>query len=114
MHRNYLLYLEDILTASGKILTYVGSTSYADLIKDEMRLDAIIRNFEIIGEAAGKVPQDQRDKYPFIEWRKIADFRNVLAHEYFGIDFEIMWNIIKDKLPALHDGMQTILEKEIS
>ena len=112
MPRNYLLYLEDILTASGKILAYVGDTAYADLMKDEMRLDAIIRNFEIIGEAAGRVPEDIKEKYSSIEWRKIADFRNVLAHEYFGIDFEIMWNIIKDKLPALHSGMKAILEKE--
>jgi len=77
-----------------------------------MRLDAIVRNFEIIGEASGKIPQDIRNKYPFIDWRKIADFRNILAHEYFGIDSEIMWEIIKDKLPELKRGIQAILEKE--
>lgn len=70
-----------------------------------MRLEAIVRNFEIIGEAASKVPQEVREKYPFISWRKISDFRNVLAHEYFGIDYEIMWEIIKDKLPP--QGMVT-------
>jgi len=71
-----------------------------------------VRNFEIIGEASSKIPQDIRDKYPFIEWRKIADLRNILAHEYFGIDYEIMWEIIKDKLPDLQKGIKTILEKE--
>lgn len=112
MHRNYLLYLEDIFTSVSKILNYAGDMAYKDIIMDEMRLEAIVRNFEIIGEAASKIPQDIKDKYPFIEWRKISDFRNVLAHEYFGIDYEIMWEIIKDKLPALLGSVKTIIEKE--
>ncbi|OGW45487.1 MAG: nucleotidyltransferase [Nitrospirae bacterium RBG_13_41_22] len=112
MRRSYLLYLEDILTSTNKILKYSGNYSYEELLKDEMRIDAIIRNFEIIGEASSNIPQEIRDKYPFIEWRNISDFRNVLAHEYFGIDYEIMWEIIRDKLPELQRGIQTILEKE--
>ena len=112
MHRGYLLYLEDILTSTSKILKYVGDTSYQDLLRDEMRLEAIVRNFEIIGEAAGKVPQDVKEKYTFISWRKISDFRNVLAHEYFAVDYEIMWEIIKDKLPVLQTGIQKVLEGE--
>jgi len=112
MHRNYLLYLEDIFASASKILNYAGDMSYADLITDEMRLEAIVRNFEIIGEAASKIPQNIKDKYLFIEWRKISDFRNVLAHEYFGIDYEIMWEIIKDKLPVLLVSVKTIIEKE--
>lgn len=112
MHRNYLLYLEDILASVSKILNYSDDMVCKDLLMDEMRLEAIVRNFEIIGEAASKIPQDIKDKYQFIEWRKISDFRNVLAHEYFGIDYEIMWEIIKDKLPALLGSVKTILEKE--
>jgi len=112
MLRSYILYLEDILESTNNIQDYVGNLSYEELIGDRMRLDAIVRNFEIIGEASGKIPQDIRNKYPFIDWRKIADFRNILAHEYFGIDSEIMWEIIKDKLPELKRGIQAILEKE--
>jgi len=112
MRRHYLLYLEDILTSVSKILKYAGDASHEDLIKDEMRLEAIVRNFEIIGEASSKIPQDIIEKYPFIEWRKISDFRNVLAHEYFGIDYEIMWEIIREKLPELKERIQTILEQE--
>ncbi len=112
MHRSYTLYLEDIIESANNIQNYVGNMSYQELIGDRMRLDAIVRNFEIIGEASSKIPQDIRDKYPFIEWRKIADLRNILAHEYFGIDYEIMWEIIKDKLPDLQKGIKTILEKE--
>ncbi|MBI5100869.1 MAG: DUF86 domain-containing protein [Nitrospirae bacterium] len=112
MLRGYLLYLEDILTATNKIIKYAGDVSYQDLLQDEMRLEAIVRNFEIIGEAGSKVPQDIKNKYPFISWRKISDFRNVLAHEYFGIDYEIMWEIIKDKLPVLQSDIQKILNEE--
>ena len=112
MLRNYRLYLEDMLASADKILRYAGDSSYESLIVDEMRLDAIVRNFEIIGEATGKIPQDIKNKYPQIEWRKIADFRNVLAHEYFGIDYEIMWEIIKDKLPSLRKEIEKMLATE--
>lgn len=110
MHRGYKLHLDDILTSVNKIQNYVGDTSYEALLADEMRLDAIVRNLEIIGEAASNIPADIRDKYPFVEWRKISDFRNVLAHEYFGIDYKIMWDIIKNKLPKLREDIKTVIE----
>jgi len=112
MRRGYLLYLEDILASTVKILRYAKDASCENLLMDEMRLEAIARNFEIIGEASSKVPQDIKDKYPFIEWRKISDFRNILAHEYFGIDYEIMWEIIKDKLPGLEKQIKAIVNAE--
>jgi uncharacterized protein with HEPN domain len=111
MRRSYLLYLEDILTCTEKILKYVGDSSFEEVIKDEMRLEAIERNFTIMGEAARNISQEIKEKYPFVEWQKVTDFRNVLAHEYFGISKKIMWTIIKEKLPPLQKGIQTILEK---
>jgi uncharacterized protein with HEPN domain len=104
MSRSTILYLEDMLESAKNIQNYVGELSYQELIVDRMRLDAIVRNFEIIGETSSKTPQEIRDKYPFTEWRKIADLRNVLAHDYFGIDYEIMWQIIEEKLPNLQKG----------
>ena len=112
MRRSYMLYLEDILASANKILTYTGDIPVEDILKDEMRLDAIVRNFEIIGEAAGHIPQEMRGKYQTVEWAKISDFRNVLAHEYFGIDYEIMWDIIKNKLPGLKDQVSSIIDQE--
>lgn len=112
MHRSYMLYLEDILASVNHLLEYTGNLSLEDLLKDRMRIDAIVRNLEIIGEAAGKVPQDVRDKYPTIEWIKISDFRNVLIHKYFEIDYEIMWDIIKNKVPALKREIRLVIEKE--
>lgn len=112
MHRNYTLYLEDILSSVEQTIEYTGNLLFEDILKDRMRIDAIVRNLEIIGEAPGKVPQEVRDKYPAVEWRKISDFRNVLIHEYFEIDYEIMWDIIKKKVPELRKDIQLIIKKE--
>ncbi len=113
MRRSYLLYLEDILESAKNIQSYVGSLSFEDLKNDRMRIDAIVRNFEIIGEASSNIPQEIRDKYPFVEWMKISDFRNVLIHEYFGINYKIMWDIIKNKLPDLLRDIKTIINSEV-
>jgi uncharacterized protein with HEPN domain len=112
MLRRYKLYLEDILASAGSVRSYVGSLSYEELIEDKMRVDAVIRNLEIIGEAAGKVPQDVRERYPAIEWRKISDFRNILVHEYFQIDTEILWDIVKNRIPDLRRQIDSIITKE--
>jgi len=112
MHRGYKLYLEDILTSIDKIQSYIGSFPLEDFVKDEMRVDAVVRNLEIIGEASRNIPVEIKGKYPDVEWRKIADFRNILAHEYFGIDYEILWDIIKNKLPDLHSKITSIISNE--
>jgi uncharacterized protein with HEPN domain len=112
MLRNYRLYLEDIVTAVRKIRNYVAHHSLAEIRQDDMRLDAIIRNFEIIGVAAKNIPDEIKEKYQMVEWRKITDFRNILAHEYFGINYTILWDIITNKLPTLEKQLETVLKKE--
>jgi len=76
-----------------------------------MRYSAVIREFEIIGEAAGKLSDALKYRYPEVNWKDIKDFRNILVHEYFGIDLEIVWNVICDDLPILHSTIKDIESK---
>jgi uncharacterized protein with HEPN domain len=82
------------------------------LIEDEKTYDAVVRNLEIIGEGAKNVPEDIRLRHPGIEWRKIAGPRDVIAHEYFGIDNDILWDIIQNKIRSLQQEVGGILDKE--
>ena len=95
MSRDYKLYLEDILEAADKIDNYVRGLSLSQFMQDEMRIDAVIRNLEIIGEATKNLPPGLRKKYPAIEWRKIAGLRNITIHAYFSVDLNIIWEVVK-------------------
>ena len=110
--RHYKLFLGDMLSSAKDILEYVGSLSQDAFIAEKMRVDAVSRKFEIIGEAASRVPIEVREKYTEIEWRKVSDFRNVLIHEYFGINQDIMWDVIQNKLPALVTQLTSVIAKE--
>ena len=99
--RNLLLFLNDILKCIQKIQKYTKGKSYDDFIKDELLVDGIVRNLEVIGEAVKNIPADFRKKYPTVEWKKIAGLRDILIHEYFGIDYELLWDIVKNKIPEL-------------
>lgn len=76
-----------------------------------MRVDAVVRNLTIIGEAAGRIPAEARRKYPSVEWKKIVGLRNILMHAYSGIDMEILWDIVKNKLPVLEKNIRMIVGK---
>ncbi len=101
MSRSPELYLADILEAGQAILDYLEGVSFAQFCTDRMRQSAVIREFEIIGEAVGKLPAELKQGTPSVAWQDIKDFRNLLAHEYFGIDLEIVWSVIQDDLPEL-------------
>jgi uncharacterized protein with HEPN domain len=106
-------YFEDILESIEKIRRYLGKVSFNEFLKNEMLIDAVIRNLEIIGEAAAHISPETRVKYPEIEWKKIVGLRNILIHDYSGIDIEILWDIIQNRLDLLEAKVRQALNKEI-
>lgn len=109
--RSVLLLLQDIQEACQNILNYTKDLSFDDFLDDAKTKDAVVRNFEIIGEAANKLPKDFLDENNQIDWTGIIGFRNILIHDYFGIDYEILWRIKSDNLLELYSKISALLEK---
>lgn len=101
--RSPKLLVEDILESAIKIQRYTAGMSFEQFTLDEKTVDAVARNFEIIGEAANRLPDEFNSQHPQIEWNRIRGFRNRIVHDYFGVDYEIVWKIIGDFLPNLID-----------
>ena len=111
MPRNHGIQLEDMLEAAGRVEKYIGSMSEDEFYSDTKTFDAVIRNLEIIGEAAKNVSSEVKDKTLDIEWKKIAGLRDILIYEYFGIDQEIVWDVVKNKIPALIESLRRLRSK---
>ena len=102
------LLVEDIIDSGNKILVYTESMSFEEFISDNKTVDAVIRNFEIIGEAANRLPEEFKDDHPNIDWNRIRGFRNRIIHDYFGIDYSIVWQIKKLFLPELLEKIKKL------
>ena len=110
MPRDYKVYLEDILHAIAKVREYTAGFSQGDFARDGKTFDAVIRNLEVIGEAVKAVPEAIRSQHPEADWKKMAGLRDLLIHRYFGINVEIVWDIIQNKLPALEEQIRRFLK----
>ena len=102
------LLINDILDSCIKILQYTNDMSFEEFLKDSKTIDAVIRNFEIIGEAANRLPDAFKEQHPSIDWHRIRGFRNRIVHDYMGIDFSIVWDIRKNYLSSLIASLQKI------
>ncbi len=100
--------IQDMLESCSKINKYVGSLTFKEFQEDDKTIDAVIRNFEIIGEAANGLSEDFKDKHTEVDWHKIRGFRNRIVHDYAGVDLKIIWSIITNFLPDLIKKLQGI------
>lgn len=109
--RNVRLYLEDILDEITRIKNFIKNiNSYNEFLKNEMVYYAVLKALENIGEAVKKIPDKEKQYYP-IDWKKISGFRDVIVHDYFGIDLEVVWEVIQKKLPELEIAVKFIFKK---
>jgi len=106
-----LEYLDDILEAIGKIERFTDGMVYAEFAGDEMTVDAVLRNFEVIGEAAKNVPDDVRREYDAVPWSEMAGMRDKLIHGYATIELEIVWMTVEEELPTLRPQIEAIRDE---
>jgi uncharacterized protein with HEPN domain len=115
MSRDPLLYTDDILSSIAKIQRYTAGIDKETFFKDEKTFEAAVFNLQIIGEAAGKIPEKYRQTYSQIEWKKVVGLRNIIVHAYFSLSDEVIWTVIQEKLTDLRDCillLQNDLEQE--
>lgn len=111
MSRDVRLYFEDIVTAYEKIERYTAGMTFEGFEGDERTFDAVVRNLEVVGEAAKRIPDEIKEQLPELEWRKVCGLRDVLAHGYFGIDAAIVWDVVSRKVPELSRTVRAFLER---
>ena len=104
------LYLEDILTSITRIEDYTEDLSFKSFDNDQKTIDAVVRNLEIIGEAAKNIPEDFIEEHNNLPWQEMVSMRNKVIHEYFGVDVEILWQTIHEDLPKLKGQIKTLPE----
>ncbi len=108
--RDYKLYLKDIVEAMEAIENFVEGIELDEFKQDDKTSSAVIRKFEVIGEATKRIPEDIRHKYSQIPWKEMAGMRDKLIHFYFGVDYKLVWKTIKHRIPQIKPVIRQIME----
>lgn len=106
--RSPQLLIQDILESCHKIFSYTEGITFDEFSKDSKTIDAVIRNFEIIGEAANRLPEEFKSQHESVDWHRIRGFRNRIVHDYMGIDYGIVWEIRNNYLPSVIQSLKEI------
>lgn len=109
--RDWRLFLKDIYECSVRVLEYTSAMTREGFFEDRKTLDAVMRNLAIIGEAAKKIPADVRRKYPEVAWKKMAGLRDIVVHDYFGVDEDIIWDVVSNRIPELMRNIESLLRE---
>jgi len=109
--RDYRPYLNDILESMESIEKFVEGMSFEEFIRDDKTTSAVIRKFEIIGEATKQIPDEIKQKYAQAPWKEMAGMRDKLIHFYFGVDYKLVWETIKERIPQVKSLIKRILER---
>ena len=109
--REWRVRVQDILDSIAAIQTYTVGMDYSAFAQDRKTIDAVLRNITVIGEAANQVPDSVQTASPEVPWRDMRDMRNVVVHEYFGINRQILWDTIQTNLPPLIPQLQALLNR---
>jgi len=109
MKRNYRLFIKDIIAAMESIEGFVEGMSFEELMQDDKTASAVIRKFEIVGEATKCLPDELKEEHPEIQWKRMAGMRDRLIHAYFGVDYKLVWEAIKAEVPSMKLKLQEIL-----
>ena len=109
MSRDWTFFLEDILEAANKVIRYTNGMTLEAFRTNELVFDAVVRNLEIIGEAAKHLPTEIHEMMPEVEWSKATAFRDVIAHGYFGLNVHIIWDVTRNKVPDISKSVEKLL-----
>lgn len=112
IRKDNLVYVDDILSAIKKINKFCKGIEKEDFMKNELLMDAVVRNLEIIGEASSKLTAPFRERYKGVEWRKIIGMRNRIIHAYDTVNFEIIWDVVREDLPELKKKLKAIVSAQ--
>ncbi len=112
--RDFRIFLNDILESIEKIEKYTANITFKNFTNNQMIIDAVVRNFIIIGEASTNIPPEIQNKYPKIPWKKMKAMRNIVVHEYFGVKLNTTWNTARKSLPKLKKEITKVIKLESS
>ncbi|HWF58836.1 MAG TPA: DUF86 domain-containing protein [Nitrospira sp.] len=111
MSRNWLFYIEDIVESARRIRRYTEGITFEQFRTQDLIIDAVVRNLEIVGEAAKHLPEEVKALTPDVDWSKAAGLRDVIAHGYFGLDLHIVWDVVQAKIPPLSQSAEQLLHR---